>query len=98
MTKVQENPGVRDVYSSGDRRHGWGSILQFGGMPRAVFYLFLLGSLEHFILLPLPVTGREVGRGMSLLEICYEPMKAEKETVPGGVCSFGLKVMKTGQL
>ena len=35
---------------------------------------------------------------MSLLEICYEPMKTEKETVPGGVCLFGLKVMKTGQL
>ena len=63
-----------------------------------VFYLFLLGSLEHFILLLLPVTGREVGRRMSLLEICYEPMKAEKETVSGGMCLFGLKVMKTGQL
>ena len=36
--------------------------------------------------------------GMSFLEICYEPMKAKKETVPGGVYLFGLKVMKTGQL
>lgn len=25
-------------------------------------------------------------------------MKAEKETVSGGMCLFGLKVMKTGQL
>lgn len=70
------------------------------GGPQEIYCLVFLspGSLEHFILLIFPVTGREVGRGMSLLEICYEPMKAKKETVPGGVCLFGLKVMKTGQL
>lgn len=77
-----------------------GKHFETWGAPKRyiVLYFFLLGSLEHFILLLFPVTGREVGGGMSLLEICYEPMKAKKETVSGSVCLFGLKVMKTGQL
>lgn len=74
------------------------TFCSLGGPQEIYCLLSLLGSLEHFILLLLPVTGREVGRRMSLLEICYEPMKAEKETVSGGMCLFGLKVMKTGQL
>lgn len=75
--------------------------MQFGG-PQEIYCLLSLssGKLRHFILLLLPVTGREELRQKNVIigKHIYEPMKAEEETVSGGMCLFGLKVMKTGQL